>query len=171
MICSILYCDSGRLHEYASLQPGIESPGGVVLPTVEGRIAFRDVTFSYPTRPEQHVLSGFNLTVAPGQTVALCGASGSGKSTVIALLERFYDPTPTGDARTEAERTSPGMADCSGVVELDGHDIRTLNLQCVRGCMSLVSQEPRLFAGSVAENISCECLQYLKSGKHYSRCV
>lgn len=88
------------------------------------------------------MLDAFNLTVEPGQTVALCGASGSGKSTVIALLERFYDPHPT-----------------SGDVELDGHDIRSLSLPSLRGCMSLVSQEPRLFAGSVAENISCERLQ------------
>ena len=111
--------------------------------------------FSYPTRPEQRVLDAFNLTAEPGQTVALCGASGSGKSTVIALLERFYDPDPLDEA---CKTTSTGVAGGGGVVELDGHDIRTLNLQFLRGCMSLVSQEPRLFAGSVAENISCERL-------------
>jgi ATP-binding cassette subfamily B (MDR/TAP) protein 1 len=125
----------------------------VQLHAVEGRIVLRDVHFSYPTRPEQPVLDGFNLVVEPGQTVALCGASGSGKSTVIALLERFYDPDPMD----EAKRTTPaGVSGGSGAVELDGYDIRTLDLRFLRGCMSLVSQEPRLFAGSVAENISCE---------------
>ena len=148
-----LYFGSGRLYEYASLQPGIESPGGVQLSTVEGRISFRDVHFSYPTRPEQRVLDGFNLTVEPGQTVALCGASGSGKSTAIALLERFYDPDPMNDSKWTAPA---GVASRVGAVELDGYDIRTLDLRFLRGCMSLVSQEPRLFAGSVAENISCE---------------
>ena len=126
-----------------------------MLPAVEGRITFREVHFSYPTRPEQRVLDGFNLTVEPGQTVALCGASGSGKSTAIALLERFYDPDPLDKA---CKTSSTGVTGGGGVVELDGHDIRTLSLRCLRGCMSLVSQEPRLFAGSVAENISCERL-------------
>lgn len=81
------------------------------------------------------MLDRFNLTVEAGQTVALCGASGSGKSTTIGLVERFYDPA-------------------AGTVTLDGHDITSLDLQCLRGSMSMVSQEPRLFAGSVAENIA-----------------
>ncbi len=137
------------------------------LPAIEGRVSFRDVHFSYPTRQDQRVLDGFNLTVEPGQTVALCGASGSGKSTAIALLERFYDPDPPDEAK---QTTPAGVADGGGAVELDGYDIRTLDLRFLRGCMSLVSQEPRLFAGSVAENISCECTQVFVEFKIVQEC-
>eukprot|EP01050_Picozoa_sp_SAG11_P009447 SAG11_NODE_887_length_6694_cov_21.780440_7_plen_86_part_01 len=59
---------------------------------IEGKIELKDVVFTYPARPDQQVMNGFSLTVEAGQTVALCGASGSGKSTTIQLVERFYDP-------------------------------------------------------------------------------
>ena len=114
----------------------------------------------------------------------MCGSSGSGKSTTIALLERFYDPTTarkrnpvcaifiqqnddrftkTGSGQTQEQLIEGGSrflqgegGGGGGVVELDGHDIKTLSLSCLRGSMSLVSQEPRLFAGSVADNIACK---------------
>ncbi len=101
---------------------------------VEGTIEFRDVHFRYPTRPEQPVLRGLNLTVKPGQYVALVGASGCGKSTTIALMERFYDPL-------------------SGGVFVDGKEISRLNINDYRGSLALVSQEPTLYQGSVRENV------------------
>lgn len=65
---------------------------GRTLPHVEGQIELRDITFSYPSRPDQMIFQNFNLTIPAGATVAIVGSSGSGKSTVIALIERFYDP-------------------------------------------------------------------------------
>ena len=116
--------------------PAIDSwsPDGERLSDVEGTIEFRDVHFRYPTRPEQPVLRGLNLTVKPGQYVALVGASGCGKSTTISLMERFYDPL-------------------SGGVFVDGKDISSLNIGDYRGFLALVSQEPTLYQGSVRENV------------------
>ena len=101
---------------------------------MEGTIEFREVHFRYPTRPEQPVLRGLNLTVKPGQYVALVGASGCGKSTTIALMERFYDPL-------------------SGGVFVDGREISNLNINDYRGFLALVSQEPTLYQGTVRENV------------------
>ncbi|RAQ50582.1 ABC multidrug transporter Mdr1 [Aspergillus flavus] len=110
------------------------SEDGKKLESVEGSIEFRDVHFRYPTRPEQPVLRGLNLTVKPGQYVALVGPSGCGKSTTIALLERFYDTL-------------------SGSVLVDGQDITQLNVNSYRSFLSLVSQEPTLYQGTIKENI------------------
>ncbi|KAI4151420.1 MAG: hypothetical protein LQ340_003498 [Diploschistes diacapsis] len=110
------------------------STDGEEVDHVEGTIEFRDVHFRYPTRPEQPVLRGLNLTVKPGQYVALVGASGCGKSTTIQLLERFYDPL-------------------SGGVFVDGRDIASYNVNNYRGFLSLVSQEPTLYQGTVKENV------------------
>ncbi|EEQ85957.1 multidrug-resistance transporter mdr2 [Blastomyces dermatitidis] len=110
------------------------SKEGDVVDSVEGTIEFRDVHFRYPTRPEQPVLRGLNLTVKPGQYVALVGASGCGKSTTIALLERFYDPL-------------------AGGVYVDGKDITRLNVNSYRSFLSLVSQEPTLYQGTIRDNI------------------
>lgn len=101
---------------------------------IQGTIEFRDVHFRYPTRPDQPVLRGLTLTVKPGQYVALVGASGCGKSTTVSLLERFYDPL-------------------SGGVYVDGQDISTLNVGNYRSFVSLVSQEPTLYSGTIRENI------------------
>ncbi|PGH06464.1 hypothetical protein AJ80_08158 [Polytolypa hystricis UAMH7299] len=110
------------------------SKEGEMVDNVEGTLEFRDVHFRYPTRPEQPVLRGLSLTVKPGQYVALVGASGCGKSTTIALLERFYDPL-------------------SGGVYIDGKDISRLNLNSYRSFLSLVSQEPTLYQGTIKENV------------------
>lgn len=91
--------------------------------------------FAYPSRSGAQIYRRYNLKVSPGQTVALVGASGCGKSTAIALLERFYDPH-------------------AGLVTLDGVDLHQLCLPWLRDRISLVSQEPVLFAGTVAENIA-----------------
>ncbi|CZR39974.1 uncharacterized protein FPRO_04872 [Fusarium proliferatum ET1] len=127
---------AGELKKLFDRQPVVDtwSDTGDRLPHVEGTLEFRDVHFRYPTRPEQPVLRGLNLTVRPGQYIALVGASGCGKSTTIALLERFYDPL-------------------SGGVFIDGHEISTLNVNDYRSHIALVSQEPTLYQGSIRENI------------------
>ncbi|TID19625.1 26S protease regulatory subunit 4 [Venturia nashicola] len=110
------------------------SEEGDTLTAVEGHVEFRDVHFRYPTRPEQPVLRGLNLSIKPGQYVALVGASGCGKSTTIALLERFYDPL-------------------SGGVYVDGHEVSKLNVNDYRSYLALVSQEPTLYQGTIRENV------------------
>lgn len=111
-----------------------ENTNGIVLDKVRGELDFEHVQFAYPSRPDSTVLKDFNLKVGAGKTVALVGASGSGKSTAIALLQRFYD------------------AD-DGVVRIDGVDIKSLQLKWIRGKMGLVSQEHALFGTSIKENI------------------
>lgn len=110
------------------------NPDGEKLDHVEGNVEFRDVHFRYPTRPDVAVLRGLNLTVRPGQYVALVGASGCGKSTTIAMMERFYDPL-------------------AGGVYVDGKEISSLNLNDYRKHIALVSQEPTLYQGTIKENI------------------
>ncbi|GJM90459.1 hypothetical protein PR202_ga06740 [Eleusine coracana subsp. coracana] len=111
-----------------------QSDTGEELANVVGEMEFKNVEFCYPSRPESPIFTSFNLRVPAGRTVALVGSSGSGKSTVIALLERFYDPS-------------------AGEITLDGVDIRRLRLKWLRAQMGLVSQEPALFALSIKENI------------------
>lgn len=103
--------------------------------SIRGEIEFRHVDFSYPTRPDVLVFKDFNLRIRAGQSQALVGASGSGKSSVIALIERFYDPNV-------------------GKVMIDGKDIRRLNLKSLRLKIGLVQQEPALFAASIFDNIA-----------------
>ena len=101
----------------------------------EGHIQIHDIMFSYPSRPDSLVCKGYSLNIAKGETVALCGASGSGKSTVINLLLRFYDPQ-------------------AGSITLDGINIRDLNIKWLRAQIGYVGQEPVLFSGTISENIS-----------------
>jgi ATP-binding cassette, subfamily B (MDR/TAP), member 1 len=110
------------------------SDGGERVERLRGQVEFRDVHFSYPTRAEQSVLQGLSLKVEPGQFVALVGASGCGKSTVIGLIERFYDPT-------------------SGGIFVDGKNISSLNVSEYRSCLAIVMQEPVLYSGTIRENI------------------
>eukprot|EP00731_Ephydatia_muelleri_P002337 Em0001g2337a len=111
-----------------------DSDEGEVPEGFDSAVEFKDVQFSYPTRPEVEILKGFNLKVPVGKTVALVGPSGCGKSTVIQLLQRFYDPS-------------------GGEVCVGGRNIRTLNLKWLRRHIGLVSQEPVLFDTTIAENI------------------
>uniref|UniRef100_A0A5F9D046 ATP binding cassette subfamily B member 1 n=1 Tax=Oryctolagus cuniculus TaxID=9986 RepID=A0A5F9D046_RABIT len=101
---------------------------------IKGNLEFRNVHFSYPSRKEVKILKGLNLKVESGQTVALVGNSGCGKSTTVQLMQRLYDPT-------------------DGVVSIDGQDIRTMNVRYLREITGVVSQEPVLFATTIAENI------------------
>ena len=112
-----------------------EDEGGETLASIEGRIVLENVHFSYPSRPDTKVCNGYSLEVEAGTTVALVGASGSGKSTAIQLVERFYDPD-------------------EGTVSLDGTDLRKLNVKWLREQIGLVGQEPVLFGGTIAENIA-----------------
>ncbi|MBR0643157.1 ABC transporter transmembrane domain-containing protein [Plastoroseomonas hellenica] len=125
-----------RLQEVLDAPPAITAPAApTILPSpVLGRIAFEDVTFHYPTRPAQPALDRFSLAVEPGETVALVGPSGAGKTTVLQLLLRFYDPQ-------------------SGVVRLDGVDIAQLDPAALRGQLGLVPQDPIIFSADAAENI------------------
>ncbi|RZC33305.1 ATP-binding cassette sub-family B member 8, mitochondrial, partial [Asbolus verrucosus] len=126
-----------RVFEYMNLQPTMPLRGGKTISEfdLKGDIEFTNVTFSYPTRRQQCILKDFNLKVPAGKTLAIVGASGNGKSTVVALIERFYD------------------VNC-GEITLDGHDIKTLDPSWLRQrALGLISQEPILFGTSVMENI------------------
>ncbi|KAG5502049.1 hypothetical protein JKF63_04326 [Porcisia hertigi] len=115
-------------------QPGIDpnAPGREA--TFHQSIEMRDVTFAYPTRPDQPVFSRLSVKIMKGQKIAFAGATGCGKSTILALMQRFYDPKRGG-------------------IYVDGHDLRDLNLKSWRNRISIVSQEPSIFAGSVLDNV------------------
>ncbi|KAH9068971.1 hypothetical protein Ae201684P_004668 [Aphanomyces euteiches] len=127
---------ASRLFETIDRLPPIDcsKTEGETLPQVRGDIEFCQLKFAYPSRPHALIYNGYSLKIPSGATCALVGASGCGKSTAIGLLERFYDPI-------------------EGRVLLDGVDIRTLNVQWLRQHISLVGQEPVLFAGTIADNI------------------
>ncbi len=125
-----------RLAELMAVVPQIQSPAHPLpLPTpARGEVAFDNVSFAYPSRPDTSALDHISFTVKPGETVALVGASGAGKSTILNLILRFYDPQ-------------------GGTVRLDGVALGEAALDAVRGRMALVPQEIALFADTVAENI------------------
>lgn len=102
---------------------------------LDGTVAFEDVTFTYPTRPDAPVLKKFSLNIPKGQTTAIVGPSGAGKSTLISLLERFYDVD-------------------SGSILFSGHDIRSMDLKTLRRQIGYVQQEPTLFGLSLRDNLS-----------------
>ncbi|XP_041418444.1 ATP-binding cassette sub-family B member 5 isoform X2 [Xenopus laevis] len=102
--------------------------------SIKGNVEFKNVHFSYPSRPNVQILKGLNLKIQSGQTVALVGQSGCGKSTTVQLLQRFYDAQ-------------------EGVVTVDGHDIRSLNVGHYRELIGVVSQEPVLFGTTIKNNI------------------
>ena len=125
-----------RLVEILQVEPDIQAPENPIdLPQpAKGSIRFDEITFQYPTRPDISALSGFSLEVTPGETVALVGASGAGKSTVFQLLSRFYDPQ-------------------QGTISIDGIGLADMTPQTVRGALSVVPQETVVFAKTVMDNI------------------
>ena len=125
-----------RLAELLGAHDALTDPASPVpLPRpVKGRIALEGVGFHYPTRPDVSALDGVDLTIRPGETVALVGPSGAGKTTVIQLIQRFWDPG-------------------TGRVTLDGIDLRDMRRDDFRKSMALVPQEPVIFAASVLDNI------------------
>jgi ATP-binding cassette subfamily B protein len=126
-----------RLMELLSARSAIaDPPAPRALPASRGgaRVAFERVTFSYPSRPGHPVLRDLSLDVAPGQTVALVGPSGAGKTTIFQLLQRFYEVD-------------------AGAIRLDGIDLRELRLAELRARIAVVPQEPVIFSGSVLDNI------------------
>ncbi len=127
---------AGRLAELLSEKPGIAAPEHpIALPVPSrGQIAFDNVTFSYPTRPDTEALVNFSLTVSPGETVAVVGPSGAGKSTLFQLAQRFYDPQ-------------------TGSVRIDGVALPSADPSEIRERMALVPQETVLFAASARDNL------------------
>ncbi|XP_023185260.1 bile salt export pump-like isoform X3 [Xiphophorus maculatus] len=124
------------IFETIDREPEIDclSEAGYKLDRVKGDIEFHNVTFHYPSRPEVKILDQLSVAVKSGETTAFVGPSGAGKSTAIQLIQRFYDPK-------------------EGMVTLDGHDIKGLNIQWLRSLIGIVEQEPVLFATTIAENI------------------
>ena len=120
------------LHYPAIIDPA--SPEGEK-PEITGKVEFSGVEFAYPTRKDMLVLKGLKTVVEPGQTLALVGQSGCGKSTCISLLERFYNAS-------------------AGEVKIDGIDVTTMNLKWLRSNVGLVQQEPVLFAIWVLNNFN-----------------
>lgn len=109
-------------------------PKAMIVEVVRGDVEFKGVNFAYSTRPNILVLKQFNMKVDAGKSLALVGKSGCGKSSIISLIERFYDPI-------------------SGYILIDGEDIQRINLKSLRRFVALVAQEPTLFATSIYENI------------------
>lgn len=137
IIMSVSQAGAGAQRIFEILDAEIEvtdRPGARVLPPIEGRVEFENVTFRY--FPEQEpVLKEVNLVAEPGESMALFGATGSGKSTIINLIPRFYDVS-------------------EGRVTVDGHDVRDVRLQSLRRQIGIVLQETTLFGGTIRENIA-----------------
>lgn len=121
------------LDRYTLIEP--EDPDGHKPEKVMGHVELQDVDFAYPARPDVAIFAGFTIKIEAGKSTALVGQSGSGKSTIIGLIQRFYDPH-------------------KGSVKIDGKDIRSFHLRSLRKHIALVSQEPSLFAGTIRENIT-----------------
>ncbi|XP_010999324.1 PREDICTED: ABC transporter B family member 4-like [Populus euphratica] len=126
-----------KLFEVIDRKSQIDSynSNGRTLDDIQGDIELKDIHFSYPARPDEKIFNGFSLAIPPGTTAALVGKSGSGKSTVIGLIERFYDPH-------------------AGEVLIDGVNLKEFQLKWIRQKIGLVSQEPVLFACSIKDNIA-----------------
>lgn len=123
-----------RISELLETPAAVQDTGNARPESVRGELQFRDVRFEYANRSDRPAIHGFNLHIQPGERVALVGPSGAGKTTVLNLLMRFYDPT-------------------DGSIAVDGTDIRQVSLQSLRENIALVPQSPSLFAASVMDNI------------------
>ncbi|KAL7840105.1 hypothetical protein AOLI_G00254280 [Acnodon oligacanthus] len=125
---------SQKIFEYVDRKPDIPPEGSLAPEKLEGHVRFNNITFAYPTRPEQNVLKSVSLELKPGKVTALVGPADGGKSTIVRLLERFYQPQ-------------------SGEILLDGQPLLNYKDQYLHEKISVVSQEPVLFARSIRENI------------------
>ncbi|KAK4341825.1 hypothetical protein RND71_037641 [Anisodus tanguticus] len=123
------------LDRYTEINPDHSSAIDATRTQIRGRVELKKVFFAYPSRPDQLIFRGLSLKISAGTTVALVGQSGCGKSTIIGLIERFYDPD-------------------KGSVYIDEKDIKDYNLRSLRKSIALVSQEPTLFAETIYENIA-----------------
>ncbi|RVW56969.1 ABC transporter B family member 20 [Vitis vinifera] len=132
----LVFQQHSRIFEIIDRVPKIDPDDNSALkpPNVYGSIELKNVDFCYPTHPKSMVLNNFSLKINGGQTVAIVGVSGSGKSTIISLIERFYDPV-------------------SGQILLDGRDLKLFNLRWLRNHLGLVQQEPVVFSTTIRENI------------------
>ena len=124
-----------RFFEIYDYEPKIVSVKNLTAPRMDGKIEFDSVSFAYPLKPDVTVLNALSFTVAPGTVVAVVGHSGSGKTTISNLIQRFYDPR-------------------EGVVRIDGVDIRDYNVAWLRRQIGFVAQEPALYSGTIEENIT-----------------
>jgi len=123
-----------RIFEYLDTMPEIvDLPDAPEMETIKGRVTFEDVSFRYEDADE-YVLKEINFDITPGQMVAFVGPTGAGKTSMINLLMRFYDPQ-------------------EGTILVDGHDVRSVQLRSLRNQMALVLQEPFLFSGTISDNI------------------
>ncbi|RUT04676.1 LuxR family transcriptional regulator [Dulcicalothrix desertica PCC 7102] len=123
-----------RVFELVAIKPAVEEkPNADILPTVSGKVEYRRVSFAY--KPNEPVLNNISLLAYPGEAIALVGASGSGKTTFVNLLPRFYDPQ-------------------SGDIFIDGVNIRDVTLNSLRRQIGIVPQETTMFSGTIAENIA-----------------
>jgi ATP-binding cassette, subfamily B (MDR/TAP), member 1 len=114
---------------------GLSDEGEILRNGISGKIELKDISFAYPSRPETLICRDYNLMIDAGQVLALCGMSGCGKSTIINLLLRFYDPQ-------------------RGEVLIDGKNSNQMNIRWLRSKIGYVGQEPVLFSGTIAENIA-----------------
>ncbi|CAH0018289.1 unnamed protein product [Clonostachys rhizophaga] len=126
---------ASRLFELQDRKPGIHQTIGVPVKSAQGPIRFDNVSFAYPTRPAVRIFNGLDFEIPSGSNVCVVGPSGGGKSTVASLLLRFYNPI-------------------GGTISINGVDISTMNVKSLRRRIGMVSQEPVLFSGTIAENIS-----------------
>ncbi|KAH8174290.1 ABC transporter transmembrane region domain-containing protein [Sarocladium implicatum] len=126
---------ASRLFELQDRRPGIHQTVGKPVKSAQGPITFDNVSFAYPTRPAVNIFNGLTFEIPSGSNVCVVGPSGGGKSTVASLLLRFYNPT-------------------SGQIKINGTDISGMNVKSLRRRIGMVSQEPVLFSGTIAENIA-----------------
>lgn len=140
--CSVLWGDfmkavgaSERVFELIEREPKIKPEGGTIIPSLSGSVCFRNVGFTYPSRPDVVVLRDIDLQLDPGKIVALVGPSGGGKSTIINLLEKFYLPT-------------------KGSIFIDGQDLKTIDPVWLHQQIGIVSQGPCLFSTTIRSNIA-----------------
>ena len=130
-----------RFFEIYDYKPKIISRKNLIPEKVEGRLEFENVSFAYPLKPEVMILKELSLSIKPGKVIAIVGHSGSGKTTISNLIQRFYDPV-------------------EGSIKIDGIDIRDFNISWLRKQIGFVAQEPALYSGTIEDNITYGVSEY-----------